>query len=296
MRRSTTKLRELLDREEILLVPGVGTALEARLAEQAGFEAVYMSGYATAASVYGHPDIGMIAGAEMVANAEKIRLATKRPLIADCDTGYGDVANVRVIMRRMASVGADAIQIEDQAWPKLCGHMEGKEVEDAEVMERKIRAAVLGREGEDGPLVIARTDSRATHDLDEALERCKRNAASGADVVFIDAPESRDELEAIGSSGIGVPLMVNVSETGKTPILPRDELQELGFAIVIYPTSGLRVAARALASFFADLKANGESSSWLDSMMPLEELNVAVGIEGERSLEDEVLQEVGSAR
>jgi 2,3-dimethylmalate lyase len=294
MRPSTETLRDLLDRDEIVLAPGVGNPLEARLVEQAGFEAVYMSGYATAATIHGHPDIGMIAGGEMVANAESIRLATKLPLIADCDTGYGDVPNVRDIVRRMTSVGADGVQLEDQAWPKKCGHMEGKEVEDTEVMERKIRAAVLGREGEVGPLIFARTDARATHGLQEAIERSKRYAAAGADVIFIDAPESRDELERITSAGIDAPIMVNISETGKTPILPLSDLQELGFAIVIYPTSALRVAARAIRGFLTDLRAEGDSQSWLDRMMPLEELNVAVGIDDEQALEDEVLTTAGS--
>jgi 2,3-dimethylmalate lyase len=296
MRPTTATLRQLLDRDEIVLVPGIGNPLEARLVEQAGFEAAYMSGYATAASVHGHPDIGMVAGAEMVANAEGIRLATKLPFIADCDTGYGDVPNVRDIVRRMASVGADAVQLEDQRWPKKCGHMEGKEVEDTEVMERKIRAAVIGREGDAGPLIFARTDSRATHSLEEAIERSKRYAAAGADVCFIDAPESREDLEAIGSAGIGVPVMVNISETGKTPILPLAELQEMGFAIAIYPTSALRVAGRAILSFLTDLKAEGDSKSWLDRMMPLDEMNSSLGIEGEQALENEVLAETGSAR
>jgi 2-methylisocitrate lyase-like PEP mutase family enzyme len=295
MRPSTRTLRDLLDRDEIVLVPGVGNPLEARLVEQAGFEAVYMSGYATAATVHGHPDIGMVAAAEMVANAEAIRLATRLPVIADCDTGYGDVPNVRDIVRRMASVGADGVQLEDQVWPKKCGHMEGKEVEDAEVMERKIRAAVLGREGEAGPLIFARTDSRATHGLAEAIERSRRYAAAGADVIFVDAPESREELRQITAAGIEAPIMVNISETGKTPILPLPELQELGFAIVIYPTSALRVAARAIRGFLTDLRAEGDSRSWLDRMMPLDELNAAVGIEAERELEDEVLTAAGSA-
>lgn len=289
MRPSTRTLRDLLDRDEIVLVPGVGNPLEARLVEQAGFEAVYMSGYATAATVHGHPDIGMVAAAEMVANAESIRLATRLPVIADCDTGYGDVPNVRDIVRRMASVGADGVQLEDQVWPKKCGHMEGKEVEDAEVMERKIRAAVLGREGEAGPLIFARTDSRATHGLAEAIERSTRYAAAGADVIFIDAPESREELRQITAAGIEAPIMVNISETGKTPILSLAELQELGFAIVIYPTSALRVAARAIRGFLTDLRAEGDSRSSLDRMMPLDELNAAVGIEAERELENEVL-------
>jgi 2,3-dimethylmalate lyase len=294
MRATTTRLRELLDRPEIVLVPGVGNPLEARLVEQAGFEAIYMSGYATAAANYGHPDLGMIAGAEMVANASRIRLATSLPLIADTDTGYGDVSNVRAIMRRMAAAGADAIQLEDQAWPKKCGHMEGKTVESAETMEQKIRAAVLGRDGEDGPLIVARTDTRATHSLEEAIERCKRNAAAGADLVFVDAPESREELEAIGQAEIGAPKMVNMSESGKTPILPLADLQELGFALVIYPTSGVRTVGRALSNMLASLKSEGDTNNLLDDQMPLEEMNVALGIESERSLEQEILA-AGSA-
>jgi 2-methylisocitrate lyase-like PEP mutase family enzyme len=292
---ASVRLRELLGREEIVLVPGVGTALEARLVEEAGFEAVYMSGYATAAAVYGEPDIGLIAGAEMIANAAAIRLATSLPLIADADTGYGDVSNVRAIVRRMAAAGADAVQIEDQVWPKRCGHMEGKEVESATAMERKLAAAVRGRDG-GTPLIVARTDARATHGLSEAIERAGRYAAAGADVVFIDAPESREELATIGAAGIAAPLMANISETGKTPLLPLAELEELGFAIVIYPTSALRVAAHALARFYADLREQGDSKAWLSSMMPLERLNAAVGFEDELALQAWALDAHGGDR
>jgi 2,3-dimethylmalate lyase len=280
---------ELINRSSAVLVPGVGTALESRLVEQAGFEAVYVSGYATAAAVYGVPDIGLVAGAEIVSNAETIRFATNLPMIVDCDTGYGDVLNVRALVKRMAIVGVDAVQIEDQVWPKRCGHMEGKEVESAEVMLRKVQAAAAERDASNGPKIIARTDSRATHSLDEAINRGKRFADAGADVVFIDAPVSVKDLEEIGSAGIGAPLMVNMSESGKTPILPLKELEDMGFRIVIYPASGVRIAASALAKFYDELRTVGDSRGAAGQMMALDEMNVAVGIEDERQFESEIL-------
>lgn len=286
------RLRDLIERPQVTVVPGVGTALEARLVEQTGFEAVYMSGYATAAAVYGYPDIGIIAAGEIIANAQTIRLATSLPLIVDADTGYGDVANVRATVRRLAAIGVDAVQIEDQVWPKRCGHMEGKEVESATVMERKIVAARLAR-SDDGPLIVARTDSRATHGLDEAIERTRRYVEAGADVAFIDAPESRSELEQIGSANVGAPLMVNISETGKTPMLPAKELEDLGFALVVYPSSAVRVVADVLGRFYLDLHRQGDSSGWQEAMMALDRLNVAVGIEDEEKLESAVLEIVG---
>jgi len=258
-----------------LLVPGVGTALEAVAAVHAGFESVYVSGYATAAWRHGVPDIGLIALAEASAALRAVTSAVTVPVMVDADTGYGDVSNVADTVRRLEHDGASAIQIEDQTWPKRCGHLQGKSVERREVAVRKVRAAVRARS--EGTLIIARTDARATDGLDEAIERGRLFHEEGADVVFIDAPESVAELERIAAEVPGIRL-VNMSESGRTPALPLAEFARLGFEIVLYPTSALRIASAAFVQFFADLRRDGDSSAWVARMQSLDDLNALVGL------------------
>jgi 2-methylisocitrate lyase-like PEP mutase family enzyme len=275
--------RSRLARSEIFVVPGGGSPLEVKLIEQAGFEAAYLSGYAAAASRYGVPDIGLIAYAEI----EDLLLASRRvselPLIVDCDTGYGDVTNVLRTVRGVERLGAAAIQIEDQAWPKRCGHMDDKVVEPRDIALRKVRAAVAARTDPD-TVIIARTDARGPHGLDEALERCRMFHDAGADVLFVDGPHSVAELERIGRELPGK-LQVNMSETGKTPLLPAHELQELGFAIAIFPTSAVRLAIRVMSDFLGALKVSGDSTGWVSRMASLEETNQALGIGSIRDFE-----------
>ncbi|MDR5761101.1 isocitrate lyase/phosphoenolpyruvate mutase family protein [Caballeronia sp. LZ035] len=284
-------LRERLQRKDIVVVPGGGSPLEIRMIARAGFEAAYLSGYATAASRYGVPDIGLVAYGEI----ENAVLATTRvadvPLIVDCDTGYGDVTNMIRTVQGMERLGVAAIQIEDQAWPKRCGHMDAKIVESREVALRKLRAALEGRSNPD-TVIIARTDARGPHGLDEALERCRMFRDAGADVVFVDGPQSLEELEIIGRELAGGPLVANMSESGLTPLLSAAELQELGFAIALFPSSTVRLTVRIVEDFLADLKQSGDSRAWVERMASLAETNSALGIETMREFEAHILADV----
>jgi len=273
---SNKTLSELLAGDDIVVVPGGGTALELRLAELAGFQAGYVSGYATAAAVYGVPDVGLIAYDEVAANVRTIRAVTSIPLIVDCDTGYGDVANVMRTVRGLENLGAAAAQFEDQTWPKKCGHMEGKVIEPVEKAAERIRAAVAGRSSPDFK-IIARTDARAPLGLEEAMRRLKIYKEAGADILFMDAVESVEEMKRQVGELPG-PHMVNMSETGKTPLMSAEELGAIGFKIVIFPSSMTRVMVRQLSEFMAMLRKTGDSRSWLDKMASLDETNAALGL------------------
>ncbi|MEE9590074.1 MAG: isocitrate lyase/phosphoenolpyruvate mutase family protein [Hyphomicrobiaceae bacterium] len=271
------KLRERLEQPQILVVPGGGSPLELRQIEESGFDAAYVSGYATAAARFGVPDVGLIAYAEIEDVVLAVRQVTDLPLIVDCDTGYGDVVNVERTVRGMEMLGVAGVQIEDQVWPKRCGHMDGKVVEPRDVALKKVRAAVAARRNPD-TMIVARTDSRGPHGLQEALERCKMFKDAGADILFVDGPESEEELAQIGRELPG-PLLANMSETGKTPLHSAAELEALGFAIALFPSSTVRLAIRAIGDFLADLKATGDSRQWVSRMASLETTNRALGLE-----------------
>jgi len=267
-------------------IVGGGTPLEARCAVAAGFESFYLSGYATAAWRHGVPDVGLIAMGEIADAVTAITAIDQIPVIVDADTGYGDVANVALTVRRLEQAGAAAVQIEDQVWPKRCGHMEGKLVIDASDMVRKVKAAVKSRADRE-TMIIARTDSRAPLGVREAIERSNRYLDAGADAIFVDAPHSEEELAAIAQAVPG-PLVANMSESGKTPILPLDTLGDLGYKIVIYPTSALRLSVGVITTLFADLRKNGYSGDWVKQMITLEQLNALLGLGELQELEREV--------
>lgn len=269
-------LPELLARPGITVVPGGGTALELRMIERAGFDAGYVSGYATAAAIYGVPDVGLIAYNEVEANVRAIRSVTTIPLIVDCDTGYGDVANVMRTVHGLEQAGAAALQFEDQQWPKKCGHMEGKKIEPEAIAADRIRAAVTARRNPDLQ-IIARTDARSPMGLDAALDRLRLYKEAGADVLFMDAIESSTEMERMAKELPG-PLMVNMSESGKTPLMPAQDLEQLGYKIVIFPSSMIRVMIRQLGDFLAQLKTAGTSKDWLDRMATLDQTNAVLGL------------------
>ena len=239
-------LRELLAAPEPVLAPGAYDALSARLVERAGFPAVYMTGFGASASLLGRPDVGLLSFDEMAGHARRLAQAVSVPLIADADDGYGNPLNVMRTVREYAAAGVAALHIEDQVAPKRCGHMEGKEVIEAADMVEKVRAAVEAR-GADGPLIIARTDARAVEGLDAALERARRYREAGADALFVEAPETEDEIEAVAAAFPDVPLVFNWVDGGKTPQLPLERIRELGFALVIYPVTALFAAAAAVA-------------------------------------------------
>lgn len=282
---STQSLRALLAERNgtSLLMPGVGTALEARIAASVGFEAIYVSGYGTSAWRHGIPDIGLIGLGEISASLQAVSEVTTVPLMVDADTGYGDVTNVVAAVRALEARGASAVQLEDQTWPKKCGHMAGKNVVESAVMERKIRAAVAGRTSSE-TMIVARTDARGPVSMKDALERANRYIDAGADAIFVEAPESLAEMEQVVAAVPSV-LIANMSESGLTPAMTKAQLQELGFDVVLYPSSGVRVAAKALTGFFTDLLEVGDSSAWVPQQATLTELNAVVGLAAYQALE-----------
>lgn len=272
----TDHLRRRLASGSPLLVPGGGTPLEALLARQAGFDTFYVSGYAAAAWRHGLPDIGLLGIRDTIDALGAVARVTDASLIVDADTGYGDVIAVSANVRELESIGAAAIQIEDQDWPKKCGHMDGKTVIPRDDAVRKVAAAVAARENPQ-TLIIARTDALAPLGIDSAIDRAKAFVDAGADMTFVDAPRSLDDLRRIAAEVPG-PAMANMSEGGKTPPLALGELGALGFDLVIYPTSALRIATAVLGAFFRELRESGTSNPWRDRMHGLDELNEVVGL------------------
>ncbi len=289
---SARTLRNRLSQSKILVVPGGGSPLELRLIEAQGFEAGYVSGYATAASRYAEPDIGLIAYADVEQAVLSMRRVTSIPLIVDCDTGYGDVANVVRTVRGMELLGVAAIQIEDQAWPKKCGHMDNKIVEPRDIAIRKVKAAVLARENAD-TLIVARTDARGPMGMNEALERCRAFKDAGADILFVDGPQSTEELELIGRTLPGS-LIANMSETGLTPLHSAQELEQMGYAIALFPSSTVRLTIGVLGRFLKDLQAKGDSRDWVNQMASLEQTNDLLGLSDIRAFEQQLLKTIQS--
>ncbi len=247
--------KELLARGQPLLLPCAHDALSARLIERAGFAAYSVGGYALVGARYGLPDIGLVGFGEMSAGIRDIMAASSLPVLVDCDDGYGDAKNVARTITGYEAMGVSAIFMEDQRAPKRCGHMAGKDVIEADVMTAKLRAAVDARESPD-LFIIARTDARAVHGLDDALRRAEMYLKAGADGLFIEAPQSVDELAQIGRTFQGVPQIANMLEGGgRTPVLPPHELYRLGFAMIAYPTSLIFRVARTIETALADLKA-----------------------------------------
>jgi 2-methylisocitrate lyase-like PEP mutase family enzyme len=242
-----------------LVAPGAYDALSARIAAQAGAEAVYMTGFGVAGSLLGVPDIGLVSATEMIDRVAALSTAAAPvPLIADGDNGHGGVLNVERLVRAYESAGAACIQLEDQVLPKRCGHMEGKEVLPLEESVAKIRAAVRAR---DKMLIIARTDARAVHGLDEALRRAEAYAKAGADLLFVEAPQSENELRAIAERFTGIPLVANMVEDGKTPFLPASRLAEMGYRLILFPISALLSVARTTERVYAEILKTGTNTA-----------------------------------
>jgi len=277
-------LRQRLEAGEMVLAPGCYDALGARLVEEAGFPAVYMTGFGSAASALGRPDVGLMTLTEMVGNARRIAQAVEIPVIADADTGYGNPINVIRTVREYESAGVAAIHLEDQVIPKKCGHMEGKEVLPAGEMIAKVSAAVAARRSSEF-LIIARTDARAVEGLDSALDRAHLYREAGADVLFVEAPQSRGEIEAVARSLAGVPLLFNYAEGGRTPPVTHQFLRELGFAIVIFPLSTLLATTAAVRSVLARIEAEGTPINVLPSLPRFDEFLEFIGMPEIRELE-----------
>ncbi|MGC1358326.1 MAG: isocitrate lyase/PEP mutase family protein [Xanthobacteraceae bacterium] len=256
-KRQRADLRARLHAKELLVAPGVFDGISTRIADQMGFEALYMTGYGTVASHLGLPDAGIATYSDMVGRVEVIAGGTTTPLIADGDTGYGGLLNVQYTVRGYEAAGAVAIQLEDQEFPKKCGHMLGRRVVPIEDMVDKVKVAVASRESSDF-LIIARTDARTTLGLDEALRRADAYAKAGADILFVESPESVEEMRTIGRT-FDRPLVANMVEGGRTPILDRKTLEEIGYSLAIYPAFGFLAAGDALRNVYRQLKEKGSS-------------------------------------
>ncbi len=257
-KRERPNLRPRLAKKELLVAPGVFDGISARIADQMGFEALYMTGYGTVASHLGLPDAGIATYSDMVGRVAVIANGTTTPLIADGDTGYGGLLNVQYSVRGYEAAGAIAIQLEDQEFPKKCGHMLGRRVVPIEDMVDKIKVAVASRDDKNF-LIIARTDARTTLGLDEALRRADAYAKAGADILFVESPESIEEMRTIGRS-FDRPLVANMVEGGRTPVADRMTLEELGYSIAIYPAFGFLAAGDALRNVYRYLKDHGSSA------------------------------------
>ncbi len=275
--KKTEKLRELIHRKEILVVPGGFSPIVGMIAEQIGFEAVYMSGYAVSAFKLGLPDVGLMTMPEALETAKAMARAVNIPLICDVDTGYGNALNVLRTVGEFESIGVAGIQIEDQIWPKRCGHMEGKELIPSERMVGHIRAALDARQDKDF-VIVARTDARTVLGFDEAIRRANLYAKAGADVIFVESPLSLKEIEEIPKQ-VKIPLLINMAEGGKTPLLTNQELQDLGYRVVIWPTSSSWAAGKAIEGVLRELMDRGTTAHWLEEMMIFPEFNKLLGLE-----------------
>lgn len=279
--------RELLKRKKLLMAPGCFDGLSARLVEEAGFEAAYLSGGAVARSM-GLPDIGLVTMSEVIERAAQVVSAVKIPVIADADTGYGNAINVVRTVREYERIGAAAIHIEDQITPKRCGHLEGKEVISVPEMEKKLAAALANRTDPDF-CIIARTDARAVHGFEAAIARGRAFARLGVDAVFVEAPQSEAELDEIPRAIPDVPLLVNVFKGGKTPMLPAEQLQKMGYRIAIYPSETQRAGIFAMRQILGLLKREGTTETMDHALTTFKERDKFVGLHDWQALEQEYL-------
>ncbi|WP_027371336.1 isocitrate lyase/phosphoenolpyruvate mutase family protein [Desulfovermiculus halophilus] len=277
MNKKNSQFRKMLASREIIVAPGVYSALPAMIAENAGFQAVYMSGYTTAAVLLGVPDIGLITMAEMAENAGRINDAVSVPVVADCDNGYGNALNVMRSVRAYEKAGVSAIQLEDQIFPKKCGHMAGKEVISAEEMVGKIHAARDAREDPD-LVIIARTDARTVVGFDEAVRRSNMYAEAGADIVFLESPTSEDEMRQIPRL-VNAPVMANMVEAGKSPLFTNQQLEEMGYSLVIWPGSSAWSTAKAVSKTMHELRERGTTEGLVqDEMISWEGFNTLMKV------------------
>jgi 2-methylisocitrate lyase-like PEP mutase family enzyme len=276
-------LKELLRRKKLLVAPGCFDGLSARLVEEAGFEAAYLSGGAVARSM-GIPDIGLVTMSEVIERAAQVVSVIKIPVIADADTGYGNAANLVRTVREFERVGVAAIHIEDQITPKRCGHLDGKEVIPLSEMEMKLAAALDSRTDPDFS-IIARTDARGVHGFDDAIRRARAFAQLGVDAIFVEAPQSEAELAEIPRQLPDIPLLVNVFKGGKTPMLPVERLERMGYRIAIYPSETQRAGIYAMRQTLALLKREGTTEAMDEMLTTFKERDKIVGLDDWQDLE-----------
>lgn len=275
----TTRLRERIEDDEILPAMGAYDALSASLVEQAGGEVVYMSGSSVSTSVHGYPDVGLTTMTEMAERARQMANAVDVPVFCDADTGYGNPVNVMRTVEEYESAGVAGLHIEDQSFPKKCGHFDDKSVIPTGEMVQKIRAATDAREDDDF-VIIARTDARAVHGFDEAVERSHAYVDAGADVIFFEAPTDEEELRRVGDEfGDDVSLLANMTEGGKTPLFTAEEFQEFGFDLVLYPATGFKAAAKALQDVYGAIADTGTQKDVMDELVTWQGRNDITGLD-----------------
>lgn len=276
-------LKRMINGKKPLVIPGVYDAIGAKIAQQVGFDAMFQTGYGTSATLFGMPDYGFIGATETVDNARRICRTVSVPVIVDSDTGYGNALSVWKIVKELESAGASGIFLEDQRWPKRCGHMQGKEIISQEEYTEKLGAALDARESKDF-IVVARTDSRAVEGLDGAIERGLHNKKTGADAIFIEAPKDVNEMKIIGKS-INAPLVANMIEGGATPISSSQDLFKMGFNIILYPLSVLFANTFATMSILKELKTKGSTKRLRNQVVSFNEFNNIVDLQKFKKLE-----------
>jgi 2-methylisocitrate lyase-like PEP mutase family enzyme len=270
-------LRSLLSKPPIVIAPGVYDPLTALIASHVGFQSLYVSGASIAYTRLGRPDIGLVSMSEVVETVALISDRVETKLIVDADNGYGNAMNVERTVRLFEKAGAHAIQVEDQSFPKRCGHLDDKSLISADEMVGKIKAAVDARRSPD-TLIIARTDAVAVEGFDQAIERATLYRQAGADVLFVEAPKTREDLSGIANRiGSGIPLMANMVEGGKTPILSGPELEALGFSLVIFPGGIVRTLSRTAVDYYASLAKHRTTQPFIDRMFGFDEMNALLG-------------------
>jgi len=278
-----TLIRNALAEQGQLIMPGVYDALSAKIAARAGFEVIFITGYSLSATLLGEPDFGLLTQTEVVSAAQRICSVVDTPVIVDADTGYGNAINVIRTVQDLIRAGAAGMFLEDQVWPKRCGHMGGKQVIPLDEQLKKLRAAVEARENSDF-FIVARTDSRQALGLDEAITRGRAFTEAGADAVFIEAPESKEEMKQISKQVPG-PLVANMLERGVTPLMGPRELKDLGFDLIVWPLAPLYSVAKSLTDVYTTLRRDGSTLAILDRLMPFDEFNRIVGLEEKYALD-----------
>jgi 2,3-dimethylmalate lyase len=276
-------IRRFLKEKGQLIMPGVYDALSAKIASKTGFEVIFITGYSLAATMLGEPDFGILTQTEMLSAARRICSVTDVPVIVDADTGYGNAINVIRTVDELIRIGAGGMFLEDQVWPKRCGHMKGKQVIPLEEQLKKLHAATDTKNNRDF-FIVARTDARQTLGLNEAITRGIAFKQAGADAVFIEAPESKEEMWEI-SRNVPGPLVANMLERGVTPLMRPQELRDLGFNLVVWPLTPVYSVAKSLTEVYRTLRREGTTTDILDCLMPFDEFNRIVGLEEKYQLD-----------
>ena len=278
------KIREAIKQKGVVVMPGVYDCLSAKIASRAGFEVIFITGYSVSATYLGEPDFGLLTQTELLSASQRICSVTDLPVIVDSDTGYGNAINTIRTVKELIRGGAAGMFLEDQVWPKRCGHMKGKQVIPLEEYLKKLQAAVEARGDKDNLFIVARTDARQALGLEEAIKRGQAFKKAGADAVFIEAPQSKEEMCEIGRNVPG-PLVANMIERGVTPMMGPEELKDLGFELIVWPLGPLYASAQALQEVYTTLRRTGTTREIMDHLIPFEEFHEIIGLEEKYALD-----------